>query len=162
MNDTPETPKQEESNHWKIPFAEVEKLYEHAMQQLGDLYKKTEREFSSVFYGYYKGWNLAKIIKHYSVPADLAKDVWNKLGFGEQGGEIKVTRTRSKQETIVGFLKSNVGKVVTPAEVSSNLNISLPTFYNFYNANRHFFRKVKRGTFEILNPDVERSNKENQ
>lgn len=150
----------EVENTWKIPFAEVEKRYEQAMNQLGDVYKKAEREASSVFYGYYKGWNLSKIVKYYSVPSDIAKEVWTKLGFGEQGGEVKVTRTRSKQETIVGFLKSNVGKVVTPAEVSENLNISLPTFYNFYNANRHFFRKVKRGTFEILNPDVERANTE--
>jgi len=160
MSTNSETPNTETDNTWKLPFAEVEKRYDQAMNQLGDLYKKAEREASSVFYGYYKGWNLAKIARYYSVPVDLAKEVWNKLGFGEQGGEIKVTRTRSKQETIVGFLKSNVGKVVTPAEVSQNLNISLPTFYNFYNANRHFFKKVKRGTFEILNPDVERANTE--
>lgn len=160
MSTNSETPNTETDSVWSLPFAEVEKRYDQAMNQLGDLYKKAEREASSVFYGYYKGWNLAKIVRHYSVPVDLAKEVWNKLGFGEQGGEVKVTRTRSKQETIVGFLKSNVGKVVTPAEVSQNLNISLPTFYNFYNANRHFFKKVKRGTFEILNPDVERANTE--
>ncbi len=158
MNDTTETAKQEEPGQWKIPFSEVEKRYEQATQQLGDLFKMAEREVASVYFGYYKGWNLSKIVRHYSVSADLAKNVWDKLGFGEQGGEIKVTKTRSKQETIVGFLKSNVGKVVTPAEVSSNLSISLPTFYNFYNANRHFFKKVKRGTFEILNPDAERLN----
>lgn len=160
MSTNENTPITESENTWKIPFVEVEKRYEEAVLRLGDFYNRAEREVSSVFYGYYKGWNLAKIVKYYSVPTDLAKEVWNKLGFGEQGGEVKVTRTRSKQETIVGFLKTNVGKIVTPAEVSKNLNISLPTFYNFYNANRHFFKKVKRGTFEILNPEVERANQE--
>jgi hypothetical protein len=160
MNDTPETPNPEELNQWKIPFSEIERRYEVAMQQLGDVYNKAEREVSSVFFGYYKGWNISKIVKYYSVPLDLAKEVWTKLGFNEQGGEIKMIKTRSKQEVIVRFLKSNVGKVVTPTEVSTNLNISLPTFYNFYNSNRHFFKKVKRGTFEILNPDVERAKSE--
>jgi len=158
MSTNENTPITEPESPWKLPFAEVEKRYAEAVIRLGEFYNKAEREVASVFYGYHKGWNLPKIVKYYSVPTDIAKEVWNKLGFDKQGGEVKVTRTRSKQETIVGFLKTNVGKVVTPAEVSQNLNISLPTFYNFYNANRHFFRKVKRGTFEILNPDVERAN----
>lgn len=147
-----------ESTSWRIPFAEVEKLYDKAIEKLGKAYAEAEREIASVFYGYYKGWNLAKISKYYGVPVDFAKEVWDKLGFEQQGGEVKVARTKSKQDAIVGFLKTNVGKVVTPAEVTSNLNISLPTFYNFYNANRHYFKKVKRGTFEILNPEVDRVN----
>jgi predicted DNA-binding transcriptional regulator AlpA len=34
--------------------------------------------------------------------------------------------------------------------------ISMPTFYNFYNANRGYFKKVKRGQFEIIDPNAER------
>lgn len=148
---------QYESTSWRIPFAEVEKRYELVLNKLDGAYLKAEREVSAVFYGYYKGWNLIKIIKYYGIQADFAKEIWDMLGFEQQGGEVKVARTKSKQDAIVGFLKTNVGKVVTPAEVTSNLNISLPTFYNFYNANRHYFKKVKRGTFEILNPEVDRA-----
>jgi hypothetical protein len=37
--------------------------------------------------------------------------------------------------------------------------MSLPTFYNFYNANMGYFKKVKRGSFEILDPRQERAKK---
>lgn len=158
MTDTPENAIQEETSQWKLPFAEVEKLYDKAMAGLGKIDLGVERIAASVFYGYHKGWNLPKIIKYYSLPKDIAKDMWQRFNFTEKGGEEKVTRTRSKQDAIVGFLKTNVGKVVTPAEVSDNLSISLPTFYNFYNANRHYFKKVQRGKFEILNPEFERAN----
>lgn len=158
MSETTETQNQEENSQWKLPFAEVEKLYDKAMAGLGKIDSNIERIASGVFYGYYKGWNLTKIVKYYSLPKDIAKDIWQKFDFTEKGGEDQVTRTRSKQDAIVGFLKTNVGKVITPAEVSQNLSISLPTFYNFYNANRHYFKKVQRGKFEILNPEVERAN----
>jgi hypothetical protein len=148
---------QEENSQWKLPFHEVEKLYDQAMLKLGKIENDMERVAASVFYGYHKGWNLAKTIKYYSLPKEIAKNIWSKFDFPEKGGEQSVTtRTRSKQDVIVGFLKTNVGKVITPAEVAKNVNISLPTFYNFYNANRHFFKKVQRGKFEILNPEEER------
>ena len=148
---------QEENNQWKLPFHEIEKLHDEAMKKLGILEEGAERIASAVFFGYHKGWNLAKTVKYYSLPKDIAKNLWSKFNFPEKGGEQTVTtRTRSKQDVIVGFLKTNVGKVITPAEVAKNVNISLPTFYNFYNANRHFFKKVQRGKFEILNPEQER------
>lgn len=157
MTNTPENTESEESSQWKLPFGEIEKLYDGAIIQLGKLEAGVERVASSVFFGYYKGWNLSKIVRHYSLPQDVAKQMWQKFNFTQSGDESKPVRTRSKQDTIVGFLKSNAGKVITPAEISKNLNISLPTFYNFYNANRHFFKKVQRGQFEILNPDAERA-----
>lgn len=157
MTNTPENTESEESSQWKLPFGEIEKLYDGAIIQLGKLEAGVERVASSVFFGYYKGWNLPKIVRHYSLPQDVAKQMWQKFNFTQLGDESKPARTRSKQDTIVGFLKLNAGKVITPAEISKNLNISLPTFYNFYNANRHFFKKVQRGQFEILNPDAERA-----
>jgi hypothetical protein len=78
------------------------------------------------------------------------------FGFKQKGGS-KVNKTRSKKEVITTYLKENVGQIVTPAKVSEEVQISLPTFYNFYNANRHFFRKTARGQFEILNPEAERT-----
>jgi hypothetical protein len=43
-------------------------------------------------------------------------------------------------------------------QLATDVQISLPTFYNFYNANRSSFKKVKRGHFEIIDPKVERAN----
>lgn len=157
MTNTPENTESEESSQWKVPFGEIEKLYDGAVAQLGKLEAGVERVAASVFFGYYKGWNLPKIVRHYSLPQDIAKQMWQKFNFAQSVDESKPARTRSKQDSITEFLKTNVGKVITPAEVSKNINISLPTFYNFYNANRHYFKKVQRGKFEILNPEVERA-----
>ena len=66
-----------------------------------------------------------------------------------------MSRTKTKQNNIVNYLQKNVGQIVTPAKVSTDVSISIPTFYNFYNANRQFFNKVKRGQFQIVNPNQE-------
>ncbi|MEY3921519.1 MAG: hypothetical protein RL634_1280, partial [Bacteroidota bacterium] len=104
---------QEENSQWKLPFHEVEKLHDEAMKKLGLLEEGMERIASAVFFGYHKGWNLAKTVKYYSLPKDIAKSLWSKFNFPEKGGEQIVTKTRSKQDVIVGFLRTNVGKVIT-------------------------------------------------
>jgi len=157
MSDTQNNQNEQETSQWKMPFHEVEKLYDKAMAGLGKLDDGVERIAASVFYGYHKGWNLPKIIKSYSLPKDTAQQIWKKFNFTESAVVEKKTRTRSKQNAIVDFLSNNTGKVITPADLAKDLNISLPTFYNFYNANRHYFRKVQRGVFEILNPETERA-----
>jgi hypothetical protein len=157
MSDTHNNQSEQEASQWKMPFHEVENLYEKAIAGLGKLDDGVERIAASVFYGYHKGWNLSKIIKSYSLPQEAAQQIWNKFNFSESTVTEKKTRTRSKQNAIVDFLNTNSGKVITPADLAKDLNISLPTFYNFYNANRHYFKKVQRGVFEILNPQVERA-----
>ena len=61
------------------------------------------------------------------------------------------------KKKIEEYLKANIGKVVTPKQVAEDVKMSLPTFYNYYNANRSFFKKVQRGQFEIIDPKVERT-----
>jgi hypothetical protein len=41
--------------------------------------------------------------------------------------------------------------------MAEEVGMSLPTFYNFYNANVGYFKKVQRGSFQILNPKEERA-----
>lgn len=143
---------------YTMSYSELEKEYARLITS-SDITPENERYAASVFYGYYKGWNINHIIRHYNVPEQIASEYWSMFGFTSKGGE-SVTRTRSKQDTIVGYLRQNIGQVVTPAQLSKEVSISLPTFYNFYNANRHFFKKVKRGQFEILNPEQERQKSE--
>jgi hypothetical protein len=76
--------------------------------------------------------------------------------FTSQKQEATAKRS-SKSKKIESYLKDNVGKTVTPKQVAEEVGMSLPTFYNFYNANRSYFKKVKRGEFEILDPKAERS-----
>jgi hypothetical protein len=144
----------ETEESYKIPLVELEKRYEKAYIDCNIALNK-EREFASAFYGYYKGWNSQRVAKHYNVSIEFVHEIWNNLGFENKGGE-KMNRTKSKQDSIVGYLRQNIGQVITPAQLSKDVSVSLPTFYNFYNANRHFFKKVKRGQFEILNPEQER------
>jgi hypothetical protein len=117
----------------------------------------SHREAYSVIYGHYKGWAPSKTIKHYNLSEEMYSYYANLFDFTERGEKIMAGR-KSKQDNIVSFLTGNVGKVVTPIEVSTNVEISLPTFYNFYNANRGYFKKVKRGHFEIVDPKTERAN----
>lgn len=147
---------QEEESQYKIPFKELESLYDTFIAKLDLSIPEMERTGSSVFYGFHKNWALPKIVTYYNLNTDLANKAWAVFGFKQKGGS-KVNKTRSKKEVITTYLKENVGQIVTPAKVSEEVQISLPTFYNFYNANRHFFRKTARGQFEILNPEAERT-----
>lgn len=147
---------QEDDSQYKIPFKELEKIYDTFIGKLDLSIPEMERTGGAVFYGYHKNWNLPKIITYYNLNKDLAVNAWSLFGFKERGG-VKVNKTRSKKEVITAYLKQNVGQIVTPAKVSEDVQISLPTFYNFYNANRHFFKKTGRGQFEVLNPEAERA-----
>lgn len=110
----------------------------------------------SVITGIKDDKNLSQIIIYYSISEELALKWYNFFSFDKEAGLVQNRRGR-KGKDLTGYVKSNVGKVVTPKNVVEELGISLPTFYNFYNANRGFFKKIKRGEFQIVNPDLERS-----
>ena len=110
----------------------------------------------SVITGIKDDKNLSQTIIYYSISEELALKWYNFFSFDNEAGLVQNRRGR-KGKDLTGYVKSNVGKVVTPKNVVEELGISLPTFYNFYNANRGFFKKVKRGEFQIVNPDLERS-----
>lgn len=115
------------------------------------------REASSVIYGHYRGWSPSKTIKYYNIDEQIYSKYAELFKFGEKVVN-EMTGRKSKQDNIVNFLNGNVGKVITPVQLATDVEISLPTFYNFYNANRSYFKKVKRGHFEIVDPKVERAN----
>lgn len=146
----------EEESSYKISFKEMESLYDVYMAKLDLSVPGMERAGACVFYGYHKNWDVSKTVSHYGISPDLAKQAASMFGFKQKGGS-KVNKTRSKKEIIASYLKQNVGQIVTPAKLSEEVKISLPTFYNFYNANRQFFKKTGRGQFEILNPEAERA-----
>jgi len=113
------------------------------------------REAASVIYGHYKEWSPSKTVKYYNISEESYEKYADMFNFKERMVK-QMTGRKSKQDNIVNFLNGNVGKVVTPVQLATDVQISLPTFYNFYNANRGYFKKVKRGHFEILNPKEER------
>lgn len=159
---TQENTEVSEISDFLVNEVELEKIYTKLIGTIRSaMDPATERTASSVIYGYYKGWNLAKTIKYYNLEEEAAKTFWKQFNFKIKEGGQTMSRTKTKQNNIVSYLEKNVGQVVTPAKVSTDVSISLPTFYNFYNANRQFFKKVKRGQFEIVNPKEQRESELN-
>ena len=151
----------DENTGYIVGFDELIRIEIELLKKLkeilgGNLDTNTERHACSVIYGHLKGWSFSKTVKYYSLDNKLAAEIWKNFNFkSKEGGQI-MSRTKTKQNNIVTYLEKNVGQVVTPTKVSTDVSISLPTFYNFYNANRQFFKKVKRGQFEIVNPKEQR------
>ena len=143
----------EEENNDFTRTPEFNKIY----QNLIALVKPDDhREAASVIYGHYKEWSPSKTAKYYNISEEIYEKYADMFNFKERMVK-QMTGRKSKQDNIVNFLNGNVGKVVTPVQLATDVQISLPTFYNFYNANRGYFKKVKRGHFEILNPKEERA-----
>lgn len=113
------------------------------------------RDVASALTAFKQNMSASEASKYYSVSIERINEIWNKYNLSnEKTGSTK----RSKKTAVIEqYLKENVGKTITPHIVVEATGISMPTFYNFYNANRSFFKKVKRGHFEIINPDMERS-----
>jgi len=106
--------------------------------------------------GFGEDKSVAEIAQYYSLTRDVVIKWMDYFEFTTQKLEATAKRS-SKSKKIESYLKDNVGKTVTPKQVAEEVGMSLPTFYNFYNANRSYFKKVKRGEFEILDPKAERS-----
>lgn len=94
----------------------------------------------------------AQIAAYYSVNVNDVEKWIDRLGINTHTDSSKPRKSR-KKGVLFSYVSNNIGKTVTPKEVADEIGISLPTFYNFYNANRGFFKKVRRGEFEIINPD---------
>lgn len=93
--------------------------------------------------------------KYYGVPVSTIEKIWEKHGLsGKPATAVKKSR---KSNVIESWLKENIGKTITPKDIVEATGISMPTFYNFYNSNVGYFKKIKRGQFEVLDPKVERS-----
>lgn len=110
----------------------------------------------SVLVGFREDKSLKEICGYYSISEELGEKWWNYFKLSSNPESVGNKRGR-KGKDLNNYIKSNFGKVITPKQLVEEIGISLPTFYNFYNANRHFFKKVSRGQFEIINPENERS-----
>lgn len=110
-----------------------------------------------VISGFRDGKNAKDISAYYSVDINLVNKWIEYFEINNLTTSNSSQKRGRKGKDLTGFIKSNIGRTVTPKAVAEELGISLPTFYNFYNANRGFFKKVKRGEFEIINPDVIRN-----
>lgn len=104
------------------------------------------------------GKQLHEIVKQYSINASLAKKWWNTFNFNDFGApEVKKEKKKGKSGSVIhSFISSRVGESITPNFIADECSLSLPTVYNYINANRSSFKKVSRGTYQILDEEEER------
>jgi hypothetical protein len=114
------------------------------------------REVAAALTGAKNQMSVSETAKFYSVSSSFVKEVWEKHGLIGSGASTSEGKRSKKTGVIENYLKENIGKTITPHDLVSATGISMPTFYNFYNANRGFFKKIKRGQFEIVDPNAER------
>lgn len=113
------------------------------------------RYASATITGFSEDKSVSEISGYYSIDKDIVKywmDYFNFTNIKEQ----KSSKRSSKTKVIQDYLNKNEGKIINFAKLADELNISTPTVYNYYNSNRAYFKKINRGTFEILNPKNER------
>lgn len=116
---------------------------------------ESHRTAASVVIGVRDGKTLSEIIKYYWLSPDLANHWWNQFGFGDVAPAERKKRG-SKTNALDSFVKDNVGKTIKSSEIIEKCNITTPTFYNYMNANRGFFKKAGRGLYTIIDPSKER------
>lgn len=120
-----------------------------------DVVGEERRTADSVIIGYRDGKTFDQIVSYYSLDRETANHWYSTFGFNSNKKTDAKKRGR-KGKDIKSYINSNIGRTLSAKDVSSEVGISLPTFYNFYNSNRGYFKKVSRGQFEIINPATER------
>jgi hypothetical protein len=100
----------------------------------------------------------SQVASYYSASIEIVNRWFEFFEVSIPDGSAKKSKGR-KGKDLSSYLKNNIGRTITPKIVVDEIGISLPTFYNYYNANRHLFKKVKRGEFEIVDPKQERAEK---
>ncbi len=116
-----------------------------------DIDGQQTRVASSIVIGVRDDKSLSEIIKYYWLPEEDAKYWWNFFGF--EGSSKRESKKRvGKKSAIDQFIKSNIGKTVSAKSICSELNITTPTFYNYFNKNRSYFKKASKGEYLIIDP----------
>jgi signal recognition particle subunit SEC65 len=110
----------------------------------------------SVITGFGDGKSIGEISSYYAISKEVV-DTWMVyFDLSSTKSHSKGKRT-SKTKIIEEYLAKNVGKTINFAKVAEELKISVPTVYNFHRDNRSYFKKVERGSFQIIDPKVERA-----
>ena len=121
-----------------------------------DIHSDERRAAYSVITGFADGKSINEITSYYAIPVEVVTHWMGYFDFASTKVQSKGKRT-SKTKIIEDYLAKNVGKTINFAKVAEELKISVPTVYNFHRDNRSYFKKVERGSFEIVDPKAERA-----
>lgn len=138
-----------------ISFQEKEKLVKIVNHRFSPQNSELGRAGYCIITGYYHQKSLHEICSFYSVSEEDAKYWWSEFGFNSSMAN-NIKKRSSKKSEMFEFLKGNIGESLTPAEIAEACEISMPTMYNFINSNIGWFKKIKRGVYEIVDADEER------
>lgn len=81
---------------------------------------------------------------------------WEHFGFDIDMSKPTKKKRKDKTNSILSFLKNNVGNEVTVKQLVEECSISSPTAYKFINENIGWFKKARRGVYEVVDADEER------
>jgi hypothetical protein len=116
---------------------------------------ESQRTAASIVTAVRDGKTLAEAIKYYWLNEELAKRWWTEFGFDDVAPAERKKRG-GKTAALDAFVKENIGKTIKSSEIIEKCEITTPTFYNYMNANRGFFKKSGRGMYTIVDPSQER------
>lgn len=106
--------------------------------------------------GFAEDKSVNEICSYYSLNSETVSHWINYFNLASTKSQ-KSGKKSGKTKTIQDYLSNNIGKTVNFTKMAEEIGVSAPTVYNFYNANRSYFKKVSRGNFEILDPKAERT-----
>jgi len=138
-----------------ISLVERERLVKIVYQNHSQTNPERTRAGCCVATGYYNEKSLPEICAYYQVSQDDGLYWWEYFGFNSELAK-PAKRKKRKQSDIFAFLKENSGKKITVKQLVEECSISSPTAYKFINENPGWFKKVKRGVYEVVNADEER------
>jgi hypothetical protein len=131
---------------------EAEKLIKQLPKNLDH---EDRRASCSVVIGFRDGKSISEICRYYWLDPATAQKWWNYFNFSEFRPAEKRKRG-VKMSKLDEFIKSNIGKTLKSSEIIELCEITTPTFYNYLNANRGYFKKIGRGNYLIIDPVLER------
>lgn len=99
----------------------------------------------------YQGKVTKQILSQYMIPESIIE----KVNPDFEGFEPKVKRA-DKYDAVYKWLDANSGTTIATQEFADIAELSYPTTLKFIDNNPQYFRKVKRGKYEVRNPHEER------
>jgi hypothetical protein len=99
--------------------------------------------------------NGGKVTRHLLSQMMFPESIIRKVNPDFDGFEPKVKRA-DKYDSVYKWLDENPGTQVTTQELCDVSEMSYPTTLKFIDNNPQYFRKIKRGTYEVRNPKAER------
>lgn len=109
-----------------------------------------------VITGYYDNKTLSEVCAYYMISEEDGLYWWNHFGFSEEMSKPTQKRSKNRNADIFNYLKEKTGEEITVKQFTEECSISSPTAYKFINENVGWFKKVKRGIYEIVDGDEER------